>query len=119
MVHSMTARRQRLVVAIVLTVAAIACSESTWQGGIHAELAWSASRGLRVVDVPTKGPATEAGLKTGDRIISIDGLAVQDQPMKRIVEALRGPVGSRATMEIIRGGRALTLHIERAPYRSP
>ena len=92
-----------------------ACSPD-WHGGIHARMGWNESTGLRVVEVPAEGPAAEAGLEAGDRIVSIDGEDVQGMPMRAVVERLRGPVGSHVELGILRSGERRTLRVERAPY---
>jgi membrane-associated protease RseP (regulator of RpoE activity) len=54
-------------------------------------------------------PAKEAGLKVGDRITSFDGTKVTywSQLSDAILSA---PVGSRATLTVLRHGKTLTLH---------
>lgn len=102
-----------------------ACADP-WRGGIHAQMAWSAERGLRVVDVP-EGPARSAGLREDDRIVAIDGTPVAGRPIAEVVAELRGRVGTRVRITVERGalrdGGAEAaepgteeLEIERAPY---
>lgn len=91
-----------------------ACGGS-WVGGIHARLGWSEARGLRVVEVPSGG-AARAGLLPNDRVVAIDGESVAGLTQAEVVERLRGPVGSRVRLDIVRGEEPMSLEIERAPY---
>jgi carboxyl-terminal processing protease len=107
--------------ALALFVLSGACGEG-WRGGIHAQMAWSAERGLRVVSVP-EGPARRAGLRVDDRIVAIDGTAVAGRPAAQVVGELRGAVGSRVRLTVERAGGADAgvrgtedVEIERAPY---
>jgi C-terminal processing protease CtpA/Prc len=111
-------------------LAMLGCSEG-WRGGIHAQMAWSAERGLRVVKVPA-GPAKRAGLLEDDRIVAIDGVPIAGRPIAEVVAELRGEVGSHVHITVERGGAAdggvpdaaieagaattEELEIERAPY---
>ena len=84
-------------------------------GGIHARMGYSESGGLRVVEVP-EGPASQAGLREGDRIVSIDGDPVRSMVLEDVVERLRGPIGSEVELEVVRDGELVTLLVARAPY---
>ncbi len=106
--------KQSLWLAVVLFVA---CGGG-WVGGIHARLAWSEARGLRVTEVPS-GSASRAGLLANDRVIAIDGESVSGLTQAEVVERLRGPVGSRVRLDVLRGDEPLSFEIERAPYESP
>lgn len=103
----------------------VGCSEG-WRGGIHAQMAWSAERGLRVIDVPD-GPARRAGLREDDRIVAIEHVPVAGRPIADVVAELRGDVGTRVHLTVERGGprdggleaaepATEDLEIERAPY---
>jgi membrane-associated protease RseP (regulator of RpoE activity) len=91
--------------------------EPAWHGGIHARMGWSQGRGLRVIEVP-EGPARDAGLREGDRIVSIDGAPVEGRSERDVVARLRGEVGSRVRLGVLRGDESLELTVERAPYRA-
>lgn len=103
---------------VLAALLALGCGSvaSEWEGGIHARMAHSAERGLRVVGVPEDGPAARAGLAEGDRILAIDGEPVEGLSPEQIAARLRGPVGSTVELRVERRGRRLTLPIERAPY---
>jgi membrane-associated protease RseP (regulator of RpoE activity) len=108
-------QRTRLLRVLCSSFLLAACGPPSWQGGIHAVLAWSHA-GVRVVEVPADGPALRAGLRPGDRIVAIDGNPVADRDAQEVRSLLSGEVGSRVTIEVLRDGRPLTLSIEREPY---
>lgn len=91
-----------------------ACARDT--GGVHARFGWS-EEGLRVVEVPPRGPADRAGLRPDDRIVTIDGTPVSTLSMREAVEQLRGPIGSELKLKVLREGETIDLVVRRAPYR--
>jgi carboxyl-terminal processing protease len=105
---------RRLIPPVVLAL--LACGGAESVGGIHARMAFSES-GLRVVDVPEEGPAHEAGLQEGDRIISVGGEPVRTLNMAEVVERLRGPIGSSVRLEIVRDGEIEEIEVRRAAYQ--
>ncbi|MBW2460259.1 MAG: PDZ domain-containing protein [Deltaproteobacteria bacterium] len=106
-----------LALLIPVLIHSSACGGS-WNGGIIARLAWSEVGGLRVVDVPRDGAAWAGGLRPGDRIILIDGEAVEGRSEREVVQDLRGEVGSEVVLEVMRDGETEFIRVERAPYRS-
>ncbi len=56
-----------------------------------------------VVEVLEGGPAMEAGLREGDRILRVDGESTVNMPIQDLVQRIRGPVGSPVTLDIRRG----------------
>lgn len=100
-----------LSVAVVLLSA---CTPSI--GGIHVRMGYSEESGLRIVDVPHGGGGYEAGLQEGDRISAIDDVPVRSMSMQEVVEKLRGPVGSRVELVVIRDQEMQTITVERTPY---
>jgi carboxyl-terminal processing protease len=58
-----------------------------------------------VIVEPIDGtPAAKAGLKHGDRIVKIDGQPTQGMTLQEAVRRMRGPVGSRVILSILRAG---------------
>lgn len=98
----------------IALVVLLACAPSI--GGIHVRMGYSEETGLRVVDVPHGGGGYEAGLEEGDRISEIDDVPVRSLSMQEVVEKLRGPVGSRVELKIVRDGELRTITVERTPY---
>jgi carboxyl-terminal processing protease len=59
--------------------------------------------GVITVVAPIEGtPAYAAGIKAGDRIISVDGKVTRD--LREAVKMMRGPKGTRVTVTILREG---------------
>jgi len=117
-------RPLRAPVAVALGLALTACATGEWVGGVHAKLAYHPERGLRVLEVPD-GPAAEAGLRPGDRIVSIDGTPIAGETAKEVQERLRGPVGTDVRLGVTRTaarassarvGDPVEIVVRRAPY---
>ncbi len=61
--------------------------------------------GVLTVIAPLKNsPAEKAGMKTGDKIIMIDGKTTSDLPTDRAVKLIRGPKGTTVKITLLRGG---------------
>ena len=87
-------------------------------GGVRARFAWSESRGLRVVDVPSE-IASSSGLAPEDRVLAVDGEAVEGAAYEDVVERLRGPVGTFVTLQVQRAdGSSSQVRLERVPYEA-
>jgi Do/DeqQ family serine protease len=67
--------------------------------------------GALVTEVIPKGPADQAGLLHGDVIVSIDGQTIDDAESFGYRFATK-PLGSTATVGILRNGKSLTLMIK-------
>ncbi|QEG22183.1 Carboxy-terminal processing protease CtpB precursor [Mariniblastus fucicola] len=59
------------------------------------------------------GPASQSGLRSGDRIVEIDGEPTLDLDRKQGVELLRGDVGEVAKLRIQREGEFLDVDVAR------
>jgi carboxyl-terminal processing protease len=74
-----------------------------------------------VLEVFENSPASRAGLKTGDRIVAVDGEPVADESSEVAIGKIRGPLGS--TVEVVverRGSPApLTFSLQRAEIKLP
>jgi carboxyl-terminal processing protease len=61
---------------------------------------------LRVISARDGSPAAKAGIRTGDYIRAIDGRASRDMSAYEGARLLRGPVGSKVALLVIRGNAA-------------
>jgi carboxyl-terminal processing protease len=69
--------------------------------------------GVLSVVAPLKGsPAEKAGIKTGDKIITIDGKTAVDLPTDKAVKLIRGPKGTVVKITVIRSGSTKPLNFE-------
>jgi carboxyl-terminal processing protease len=61
--------------------------------------------GLLTVIAPlADSPAEHAGIRCGDRVLSIDGASTRDMPLTEAVRRLRGKAGTAVALEIMREG---------------
>jgi carboxyl-terminal processing protease len=69
---------------------------------------------------PLKGfPAQQAGLQTGDIILSVNGKSVSGWSIDQVVDAIRGPSGTTVTLQISRNNQTMTYHIKRETITVP
>ena len=67
-----------------------------------------------VVSAPIDGsPADEAGVKTGDVIVAVDGESVEGEEVSEIAEKVRGPEGSPVELTVRRGEEDQSFKLER------
>ncbi len=86
--------------------------------GMHIDLDEEAK--MLVVLAPIPGsPASEAGLRPGDELISIDDKPVDFTKRNDVVRLIRGPSGSLAKMIVRRQGQEMTFSVPRRPIDVP
>jgi len=71
-----------------------------------------------VQSVEKDGAADKAGIKSGDEIVSVDGVKVGKKVLEDLSELIRGPKETVVKLGVMRGGELKELEIERAPYYS-
>lgn len=76
-------------------------------------------RRLRVTEVFPSGPAAVAGLRTGDEILSVDGVNTLGMRTQDASERIRGAAGTRVHLEVVRDGASLGLDVTRAELSIP
>ena len=98
-------------------VGVLGCLEP-WAGGIHAVLRYrGATQTVVVEEAPSGGASARAGLRVGDQVVSIDGVAVSGMTPEDVRRRVRGEVGTRVRIRVVRDGQERDVEIERAPYR--
>jgi carboxyl-terminal processing protease len=78
----------------------------------------SAPRGLVVVSL-RPGPAQRAGVRAGDTIVRIDGVAVRDLDMTSAQARILGPRGSHVRLELMRRRTRVDVDVLRGIVRAP
>jgi carboxyl-terminal processing protease len=74
--------------------------------------------GLSVTSLQA-GPAREAGLRVGDRIVAVDGVLIAGVAFEKTLGRIIGPDGSTVELRIRRAGRVLDLVITRRRIEAP
>ena len=84
-------------------------------GGLGIEIGME-SGVVKVISPIADTPASNAGIKSGDYIVQIDGQQVQGKTLTEAVELMRGPIGSEIKLTIRRKNekKALEFKIKRA-----
>jgi carboxyl-terminal processing protease len=67
------------------------------------------------------GPASKTALRPGDIIIGVDDKSVQDMPLHKVVDMIRGPAGTTVKLTVIRQERKepLEISIQRGDVEVP
>jgi len=87
-------------------------------GGIGASLA--IDNGIVALStVHPLSPAEAAGLRSGDRLLAVDGIALQTTSLDELALAIRGSPGSTVRLDVQRQGQPLTFGVVRATVELP
>ncbi|POY35798.1 hypothetical protein C3K47_13685 [Solitalea longa] len=77
---------------------------------------------LLIVDIVSGGPAEEAGLKAGDKIINVDGKMIVGLPNSDLFKCLRGPSGTTVNLGLLRTPNASITNVNvlrgKVPFNS-
>ena len=88
--------------------------------GIGAVLSKDATTGaVSIINVYEGSPAEEAGLKTGDIIVSADGHEGMDEELSIFVQSIRGKEGTEVKLVISRDGEELEITCVRRAIQVP
>jgi carboxyl-terminal processing protease len=59
------------------------------------------------------GPAQKAGVKSGDKIVSVDGKNVKGASISEVIDLIKGTPGTKVKLGIERGNKPMTLEVKR------
>jgi len=83
--------------------------------GVGLEFSFESESGMGLVLSALPGtPAEAAGLKTGDRILQVDGHSFAGKQMRDMVYAIRGKVGTPVALTILREATVFTAKLTRS-----
>jgi carboxyl-terminal processing protease len=74
---------------------------------------------IEVVRVYPGTPAEKAGVKVGDKIVTVDGADVTNLQTEEVANKVRGNEGTPVTIGILRGQASLSLTMNRARFAVP
>lgn len=74
---------------------------------------------LQIVFVLEDNPGEQAGLRAGDRIVSVEGLAVEGQSFTGLAGELAGDETGTVSLTVQRGGETLPIVVERDELQIP
>ena len=116
----MTEQIKPRVIAVLLLfgILAVSCAEysADWQGSVDAVFRYRPQDSTTaVVETRENSFAAEAGLRSNDLILAVDGKNVTGAAFEEVRAALRGPVGSIVRLTVKRGEQVLDIKIERRP----
>jgi len=80
-------------------------------GGVGIEVTFEDNKLLVIAPIEDT-PADLAGIKAGDIIIEIDGASVRSDSLSQSVDRMRGEIGSKITLTVVREGENKPLEIE-------
>jgi len=91
--------------------AALLASRSGHYSGVGLEL--STRDGKVLVVSPIEGtPAERAGIRSGDRVLGVDGVAVDAGNAQAVIAQLRGTAGTRVRLQVARAGEPAALDFD-------
>jgi len=74
---------------------------------------------IEVIRVIPGTPAERAGIKNGDKIVTVDGTDVTNLQTEEVATKVKGPEGSPVTIGILRGQDTLSFTLNRARFSVP
>ena len=74
---------------------------------------------IEVVRVYSGTPADRAGIKTGDKIVAVDGVDVTSLQTEEVANKVKGPEGTPVTIGVLRDKDTLSFTMNRARFSVP
>ena len=72
---------------------------------------------IRVISPVAGSPAARAGIRSGDELVAVDGLFIEDGRIKETMGMLRGQVGSKVTLSVLRDEKVIDHEMRRQIIR--
>ncbi len=72
---------------------------------------------VRVISPMAGSPAARSGMRSGDQIIAVDGVAVEVGTLRETIDRMRGPAGSKISITVLRGGEVIVHKMRREVIR--
>jgi carboxyl-terminal processing protease len=72
---------------------------------------------IRVVTPITGSPAARSGIRSGDQIVAVDGVAVETDNLRETIGRMRGRPGSKISVTVLRDGEAILHEMRREIIR--
>jgi carboxyl-terminal processing protease len=72
---------------------------------------------IRVISPIAGSPAARAGIRSGDELVAIDGLVIENDRLSDTIGRLRGQIGSKVTLSILRDGVVIDHGMQRQIIR--
>lgn len=92
----------------------------TGEAGLGLRLAPGRGAGATIAAVAPGGPAAQAGLRLGDRVLAIDGVALRTRDAGTAAGLLEGPAGSAVRLRVLRGRQRIEVTVVRTlPVGTP
>ena len=87
--------------------------------GIGVEIGLNADNRLSIISTLDDSPAKAAGLQAGDLIIEVDGEDATNWTTNQAASAIRGEIGTKVKLTVMRDGEQLDYEVERARVENP
>lgn len=75
--------------------------------------------GIEITKVTDGGPAEEAGILAGDRIVAVDGTDVRERTVDEVSDLVRGEKNTEVELTVERDGKEQTVTVTRREIRTP
>ena len=72
---------------------------------------------IKVITPITGSPAARSGIRSGDQIIAVDGIAVETDRLQDTIGRMRGRAGSRISITVLRNDEAIVHEMRREVIR--
>jgi C-terminal processing protease CtpA/Prc len=112
-----TAARRSVAALVGLALAAVFAACGPSKGTIGAVLAKDSDGRLFVRDVPRGLAAENAGLESGDEVLTIDGRDARALGAEGVHQALSGSVGEPVNLTVVRRGEIVRVTLRRTEAR--